>query len=361
VPAACRARHEARGIGEGAMFCPSVTVVVPAFNAAATLPLCLRGLAGQDYPRSAYEVIVVDDGSTDETAAVARAAGVRVISQVNQGPAAARNAGIAAAAGEIILFTDADCAPEADWIRQMVAPLADAEIAGVKGSYRTRQREVVARLAQCEFEERYDRLARRPTIDFVDSYAAAFRADVLRRAGGFDPAFPHANNEDVDLSYRLARLGYRFVFNRRAVVYHRHVASWRGYIRLKIRRGYWRIMALKMHPEKAVSDSYTPQLLKLQVLLAVAAAGAALAGIVWRPGLALAAAALAALILSALPFLRTVRRYDRGVAIWAIPFVLARSAAFALGILAGLIGLARFHPTVSPRALAAADARRNQR
>ncbi|MGC8781921.1 MAG: glycosyltransferase family 2 protein, partial [Anaerolineae bacterium] len=229
------------------------------------------------------------------------------------------------------------------------------------GSYRTQQREVVARLAQCEFEERYDRLARRPTIDFVDSYAAAFRAEVLRRAGGFDPAFPHANNEDVDLSYRLARLGYRFAFNRRAVVYHRHVAGWKGYFRLKLRRGYWRIMALKMHPDKALSDSYTPQLLKLQVLLVVAAVGAAPAGIVWRPGLGIAAAALLVLLLSALPFVRTVWRCDRGVAMWAIPFVLVRSAAFALGIVAGLIGLPRFHPTLSPKVLAPAEAPRHQR
>ncbi|MCX7670705.1 MAG: glycosyltransferase [Anaerolineae bacterium] len=344
-----------------ALFCPRVTVVVPAFNAAATLPTCLRALAEQDYPHEHYEVIVVDDGSTDETAALARAAGVRVISQPNRGPAAARNAGIAAATGEIIVFTDADCAPLADWIRQMVAPLADGEIAGVKGSYRTQQRETVARLAQCEFEERYDRLARRPTIDFVDSYAAALRADVLRRAGGFDPAFPHANNEDVDLSYRLARLGYRFVFNRQAVVYHRHVASWRGYFRLKIRRGYWRIMALKMHPGKALRDSYTPQLLKLQVLLVAAAAGATLMGFVWRGGLLIAAGALVALLLSALPFLRTVWRRERAVTLWAVPFVVVRAAAFALGIVAGLIGLARFHPTISPKVLASADAVRERR
>ncbi len=307
------------GRAESEVFCPRVTVVVPAFNAAATLPLCLRALAEQDYPRAAYEVIVVDDGSTDETAALARTAGVRVIGQPNQGPAAARNAGIAAATGEVVLLTDADCAPTADWIRQMVAPLADVKIAGVKGSYRTRQQEVVARLAQCEFEERYDRLERRPTIDFVDSYAAAFRVEVLRQAGGFDPAFPHANNEDVDLSYRLARLGYRFVFNRRAVVYHRHVASWGGYFRLKIRRGYWRIMALKMHPGKALSDSYTPQLLKLQVLLVIGAAGAAVLGCVWRPGLMIAGGALLAQILSAFPFLRMVWQHDRAAAPWAVP------------------------------------------
>ncbi len=336
----------------GNTFCPRVTVVVPAYNEAQSLTLCLDALKAQDYPRSAVEIIVVDDGSTDETAAIARAADVRVICQPNRGPASARNAGIAAATGEVILFTDADCEPLPDWITQMMAPLADPTIAGVKGSYRTRQRETVARLAQCEFEERYDRLARYPTIDFVDSYAAAFRAEVLWQAGGFDPAFPHANNEDVDLSYRLGRLGHRLVFNRRAVVYHRHVSSWRAYLRLKIRRGYWRIMALKMHPGKALRDTYTPQLLKLQVLQVYALIAALPAAAFWRPAGWVAAALALALGLSALPFARVIWRYDRPLTAWAWPFILARSAAFALGIVGGLIGLARFRPTVTAQALA---------
>ena len=339
-------------------FCPQVTVVVPAYNAAAMLPLCLTALAGQDYPPAAYEIIVVDDGSTDATAALAQAAGARVISQPNSGPASARNAGIGAARGEIIIFTDSDCAPVADWITQMVAPFADPQVAGVKGSYRTRQRQVVARLAQCEFEERYDRQARLPVIDFVDSYAAAFRADVLRQAGGFDPAFPHANNEDVDLSYRLSGRGYKLVFNRRAVVFHRHVAGWRAYMRLKIRRGYWRILALKMHPGKALHDSYTPQLLKGQVLLVYALLGLLPIGVLGLPVGWPAATLFLTLCLSVLPFARLVWRVDRGVIAWAWPFILARSVAFALGIVGGLIGLARFRPALSAPALTPAAAAR---
>jgi hypothetical protein len=123
-------------------------------------------------------------------------------------------------------------------------------------------------------------------------------------------------------------------------------------VRLKIRRGYWRVLTLKLHPGKAFSDSYTPQLLKLQVLLLAATAGLGLAGIAWRPALVGAGAALLALGLSTLPFVRSVRRRDRAAAVWAAPFIVARSAAFALGIIGGLIGLARFRPTLTARALA---------
>ena len=231
----------------------------------------------------------------------------------------------------------------------MVAPLADIDLAGVKGSYRTRQSEVVARLAQCEFEERYDRQERLLVIDFVDSYVAAFRATVLREVGGFDPAFPYANNEDVDLSYRIAHLGYRLVFNRKAVVYHRHAASWRAYIRLKIRRGYWRVMALKMHPDKALRDSYTPQLLKLQVLLIYAVIASCLATLLWRPFEWIAATVVLSLCLSTIPFARLVWRFDRAVTPWAPFFILARSVAFSFGIIGGIIGMKRFRPTTNLR------------
>ncbi len=286
---------------------PQVSVVVPAYNAEGMLPGCLESLANQTIVRSAYEIIVVDDGSTDRTADAAAEAGAdRVLRCEHRGPAAARNAGIAQARGQIVLFTDADCEPVPDWLARMLRPLQVAEVSGVKGSYKTRQREVVARLAQCEFEERYDRLERLAVIDFVDSYAAAFRIAALREIGGFDPAFPRANNEDVDLSYRLAEHSHKLVFNRSAVVYHRHVASWCAYARLKARRGYWRMLVYRLHPQKAIHDSYTPQLLKAQVLLTYAIAGLAVLSAA-RPALAWGAAAgLATLLLSAWPFTRSV-------------------------------------------------------
>ena len=200
-----------------------ISVVIPAFNAEPSLARCLSSLRNQTAPPD--EIVVVDDGSTDGTAEVARSFGVSVVRQDHLGPAVARNNGAGHARGDILLYTDADCEPESDWVEQMVRPFGDPGVAGVKGAYRTRQREAIARLAQCEFEERYDRLERFQTIDFVDTYSAAFRLDAFRAAGGFDTAFPEANNEDVELSYRLARAGHTLVFNRHAVVYHRHKAA----------------------------------------------------------------------------------------------------------------------------------------
>ena len=317
---------------------PRASVVIPARNAARTLPATLTALRGQTYPADRLEVIVVDDGSTDATGEVAAAGGARVLRQAPAGPAAARNRGAAAATGDIILFTDADCTPTPTWVARMLAPFADPAVAGVKGAYRTRQRSLVARFAQVEFADRYRRQLRGPTIDLVDSYAAAFRRSVFVGAGGFDARFPAANNEDVELSYRLAEAGARLVFAPGAIVYHQHPATLRRYLRVKLGRGYWRVLVYRMYPGKALKDSYTPQVLKLQIALAGALVALAPVALVWRPARRLAAAVAGGLLVSTLPFTALVARADPGVAPWTPALVVLRALALGLGTAAGIAG-----------------------
>ena len=319
-----------------------ISIIIPAYNAAQTLPACLAALQRQTQP--ADEIIVVDDGSQDKTAQVARAYDAQLLEQPHQGPAAARNLGIRQARGDIVLLTDADCEPVPTWVAEMMRPFADPRVVGVKGSYRTHQQERVARLAQCEFEERYDRLERLATIDFIDSYAAAFRLAVLLETGGFDPAFPH--NEDVELSYRLARAGCRLMFNRQAVVYHRHPSTWRAYLRRKIKRGYWRMMAYRLHPGKAVRDSYTPQLLKAQIALIYLVLGLAGLAFVFPPLGWGAAAAMIGLWLSAIPFVRRAAQQDNALVIAALVFIVVRALAFAIGVAGGTVGMFFFRPAL---------------
>lgn len=318
------------------------SVVIPAYNAARKLPACLEAL--RDQSCKPLEVIVVDDGSTDSTAIVAQQHGALVLIQRHHGPAAARNLGMRNARGDLILFTDADCEPSPTWVEEMVRPFIDPTVVGVKGTYKTRQREIVAQLCQYEFEERYDYLDRFETIDFVDSYAGGFRTAVLREMGGFDPAFSEANNEDVDLSYRLADAGHHLMFNRRAVVYHHHRTNWSAYFRLKARRGYWRMIVYRLHPFKAVSDTYTPQLLKLQILLLGLSLFFGVVATVWAMSAWVAAFSLLLLLASAVPFLHRVGAVDKRLVPWAMVFVLVRALAFALGVVWGLAGLLSFRP-----------------
>lgn len=323
---------------------PYVSVVIPAYNAAETLPLCLAALAEQDYPADGFEVIVVDDGSADATAELARAAGVRVISQPNAGPAAARNRGAAAARGELLLFTDADCAPTPHWIAALVAPFADPRVAGAKGAYLTHQRDGVPRFTQAEYEDRYDRMAGRATIDFIDTYSAAYRRAVFLANRGFDAVFPTASVEDQELSFRLAEKGYRLVFVPDARVYHRHNPTLRAYARRKYLIGYWKALLARWHPGRLVSDSHTPQALKVQMILAAAALVGVVAGGIGYWGLGIgywglgaAGAALLAFLLTAMPFLAKVWRRDRGIVLLAGGLLWVRALALGTGFAVGLV------------------------
>ncbi|MGQ9568791.1 MAG: glycosyltransferase [Anaerolineae bacterium] len=319
---------------------PLATVIVPARNAAATLPGCLRALLRQTLPREAYEVLVVDDGSTDGTAEAARALGVRVLRQDHRGAAAARNLGARHARGSILCFTDADCQPAPNWLAELLTPFqADPDVVGVRGVYRSDQQEPVARLVQLEYEDRYRRTETFLRIDFVDTYSAAYRTDLFLAQGGFDESFPGASVEDQELSFRLAEQGYRLVFCPTAAVYHRHPATWQAYVRKKFRIGYWKVQVLRRHPRRVAGDTHTPPVVRLQVALAgVLMVGLGLVPFCPWAG-ALVGASVAALGASAVPFLRFVREGDPALAPWVLPFVAVRALALGWGVACGVLGL----------------------
>ncbi|MEW5986577.1 MAG: sugar transferase [Chloroflexota bacterium] len=319
-----------------------ISVVVPAHNATQTIGECVRALQEQSLPKSLYEILVVDDGSTDDTAAQASQAGARVIRQERGRPAAARNRGFEAAAGEIVCFTDADCAPAPHWLQEITAPLVDPQVVGVKGTYATRQREIVARFVQLEYEDKYDRLRGQERIDFVDTYSAAYRRTVLLANNGFDEQFPYL--EDQELSFRLAARGYGMVFQPSAVVYHRHSPTLWAYFHKKYIIGFWKAQVVRRFPNQGVKDSHTPQVIKLQMgLMALAGMSLALTPFV-RSGAWLLLALLVAFGLTTVPFVGKAWAKDRQVAL-ASPFLLA-VRAFGLGI-GYAWGLLRPQPGIS--------------
>ena len=261
----------------------------------------------------------------------------RVIRAAHGGPAQARNIGTEAADGAIILFTDADCEPLPDWIEQMTRPFDDPQVAGVMGAYYSRQTQPAARFAQIEFEHRYAHMRQFKSIDLIATYAAAYRKSVLKAVGGFDLRYTAANNEDVELAYRVAAAGYRLVFNPQARVFHTHAPTVRGYLNTKFKRGYWRMLVYRQHVGKAFQDSYTPQSLKVQIALAGLTVLLAI-GTVFQPLLGVGLLATVALfVVTALPFARFAWARDRAVGLAAIPVLFARSIVFGCGIVLGLL------------------------
>jgi len=314
---------------------------MPAYNAETTIEGALAALRDQDAPL-AREIIVVDDGSTDATAAIAsRFEGVRVVSQRNAGPAVARNRGAELANGDVIAFVDSDCVAAPDWLANLLSPFSDPGVDGVKGAYRTRQRAFAARFVQLEYEDKYDRMARREFIDFVDTYSAAFRREMFTRSGGYSSAFPTACAEDVDLSYRMEREGARLVFRPQAIVYHRHPDRLGAYLRKKFRFAMWRVLAVKRNPQKLLTDSHTPQLMKVQAVAAPAIAALALTSPV-VPHAGIASAALAGLFAaSTVPFTLKAFRKDRAVAVASPLLLFLRGLAQGAGLAVGTARLLR--------------------
>lgn len=322
---------------------PSISVIVPAFNNQGTLARCLAALEQQTLPRDRYEIIVIDDGSDDNTRALVRAhSRVQLLAQSHAGPAAARNLGVAHARGEVVLFTDADCEPAPDWIEQMLVPLADTQTAGAKGVYRTRQRALIARFVQMEYESRYERMARymarHGRIDFVDTYAAGYRRDVFVAHGGFDATFATASVEDQEFSFRVAEQGHRLVFAPQAVVYHwGHAATLWAYARKKFKIGYHKVKVLARHTDKAWQDAHTPQTLKVQILISGLGLCSLLASLIWS-WLIWAAAGLGVLfIATTLPFVLKAWRQNPSVAIVSPFMLLVRAMALGSGLAVGLL------------------------
>lgn len=316
------------------------SVVVPAHQAENVIGRCVRALNEQSIDRNQYEVIIVDDGSTDATVARARAAGADTVLTVeHNGPAAARNIGIDHAAGDIVLFTDADCEVSFTWIERITAPFQNPETMGAKGTYRTCQRSVVARLVQLEYEFRYERMAKLDSIDFIDTYAAAYRRELLMESGGFDPTYPIPSAEDVDLSFRLAGAGHRFVFVPEAQVWHQHPTSLITYLTRKGRYGIWRALLYLRFTDKIGGDAHTDPMLKLQFVLAAVSGLCATVGLLRRSARMVRAAGIGigVLILTTLSFCRWAWQHDKAVAIVWPMVTLVRVFVQGIGLAVGLV------------------------
>jgi O-antigen biosynthesis protein len=227
---------------------PRVSVVVCSFNGQDTLGDCFDGLAELAYPD--YEVIVVNDGSSDATTAIARQYPFRLINTDNRGLGAARNTGMRAASGEIIAYVDDDARPDPDWLTYLVTKLMAGDDAGVGGP----------NIAPAGDGPIADCVANAPggpvhvllsdtEAEHIPGCNMAFRKACLEAVGGFDPRF-RAAGDDVDLCWRLRDRGWKLAFHPAAMVWHHRRNSLSAYWRQQ--RGYGKAEALleRKWPEK---------------------------------------------------------------------------------------------------------------
>ena len=227
---------------------PFISVVVCSYNGAQTIRDCFEGLLRLDYP--SFEVIVVDDGSTDETSAIAREYGFQLIRTENRGLASARNTGLAAARGEIVAYIDDDAYPDPHWLTYLAAAFMRTDHVGVGGPNLPPPGDgpIADCVANAPGGPNHVLLSDQEA-EHIPGCNMAFRRSALSAVGGCDPQF-RAAGDDVDLCWRLQQRGGTLGFSPAAMVWHHRRNSIVRY--WKQQQGYGKAEALlaQKWPEK---------------------------------------------------------------------------------------------------------------
>ena len=198
---------------------PFVSVIVCSFNGGATLAACLESLGKIDYP--SYEVILVDDGSTDDTATIAAGfPDVRYIHQANHGLSHARNTGAANARGEIFAYTDSDCMADTDWLYYLIGTLLSGNYAGVGGpNVSPPARNWVQACVAAAPGGPSHVLLTDTVAEHIPGCNMAWYRWAFESVGGFDVEYRKAG-DDVDFCWRIQQAGWEISFSPTAIVWH---------------------------------------------------------------------------------------------------------------------------------------------
>lgn len=247
------------------------SIIIPAYNAERTIAATVRSCMAQDFPDNEYEIIVVDDGSTDATAREVRDLPVRYIAQENAGAAAARNTGIRSSEGIYTVFIDSDCVLAEDVLSKLVQALKqDAQIGVVGGIYAPATDESLFVSAIYE-EIRYRHMRSPKQVEHIGSFCMATRKEILEEVDGFNPG--SERTEDTEISYEIARQGYRLELRKDVVVVHDHPRTLIGWLKDQFLKAEKRVGNVLGHSKMFKSDGYVNHRDWVSLLLSAATIG----------------------------------------------------------------------------------------
>jgi len=239
-----------------------LTVIVPTYNRSDLLARSLRGLLKQTLPAGEYEIVVVDDGSTDDTPAVVAAVGgteerLRYFRQDNKGPAAARNLGVLSARGPIVLFTGDDCLPDARLLEEHLKAHDEAGDVGVVGLVTWHPDIGVTpfmRYLETGPQFGFSKITDPDDVAIWHFYTSncSVQRHWIEQAGGFDEDFKHAAFEDMELAYRMKHRGLRIIYRPLARTYHFHPITFEQHVARQRITGKSAALFYRKHPELAV-------------------------------------------------------------------------------------------------------------
>jgi len=228
-----------------------ISVVVPMYNSQDTIESCLDSLVNLDYPKNIYEIIIVDDNSTDKSVDIVRSfvyanENIKLLrqSKSKKGPAAARNLGIRRAKGEILAFTDSDCIVPRGWLKRISNYFEkNSEVSAIGGSLIARSSNRFITNCEGMISDCIGHKAKIATPN------AAFRKNCIGKAGLFNESM--VSGEDPDLVWNIEKAGFKVVFLKGLpVVHHYYRSTFSNFVKHHIWYGLGRVLLAKRHPEK---------------------------------------------------------------------------------------------------------------
>jgi len=205
------------------MIYPKVSIIVPAYNEEETIADCIQSLLNLNYPKNMYEILIVDNNSTDATSKIIQKYhNISYFNERKQGTATARNLGIKKSKGEILAFIDADCVASKNWLINLIEEFnPNTKIAGIGGKIRVfHPSSIIEKFGNLRLynqEQFIEGTSGQPP--FLATGNCAYKAKILKKVGSFDTSF--ITSEDNDLGWRVHFLGYQLAYASKAIVYHR--------------------------------------------------------------------------------------------------------------------------------------------
>ena len=244
-----------------------VSVIVPAYNATKTIDLCLKSILKQDF--SDYEVIVVDDGSTDDTRGKIKKYPVRLISKLHEGTPTARNTGFKASKGDILVFVDSDCVAKKDLIAKLVGPLKDPKIGVTQAWWEVANQ---GRLVPALIFKTYEYFTRNLEYpDFLWSYCFAIRGELLQKLGMFNVAWIRI--EDVAFAHKVIKEGYKIYLMKEVRIGHFFRETLLAHVKVHVRNAREKFLLVnetrKFTDQRANIAEYIKLALHALVLLTI--------------------------------------------------------------------------------------------
>lgn len=254
---------------------PDISIVIPVKDRAGELQRCLTSLSNLNYPQEKLQVIVVDDGSSDDSPLVARRFQALLVPSggIGRGPAAARNVGASMAGGDILAFIDSDCTASTEWLNELIPAFTDPAMAAVGGqvdgmcseSAVDRYETVMSSLALGSHERTGSGGS---DTFYLPSCNLLVRRAAFRSAGGFKDSM-HVG-EDVDLTWRLRDKGWTISYLPAGNVLHEHRSSIRSFMSRRFDYGTSEGMLQLLHPQRK-KQMVVPTLLAIVLMLCLAA------------------------------------------------------------------------------------------